>query len=131
MAVTGWAGWALLLKIGSLHLSAEKTQFFSTLGMVPVAFGILLRRRFSLETQWKGVSSSVVNGALSCGGILALLAAFKGGGNTAIVTTTTALYPMVTVLLAVPILHERLTNRQIAGLGLATLAFAIFAYGGW
>jgi len=130
LAITGWAGWALLLKLGSLRLSAEMTQFFSTVGMLPVAFGILLRRKFALETRFQGVSSSVVNGALSCGGILALLAAFKGGGNTGVVTTTTALYPMVTVLLAVPILHERLTRRQIVGLVLASLAFALFAFGG-
>jgi len=130
LSVTGWGAWALLLKLGSRGLSAEMTQFFATLGMLPAALAILLWRKFKLESSFKGASTSVVAGAISSGGILALVAAFKAGGKTDIVVTATALYPLVTVLLAVLILHERLTKRQIAGAVLATLAIVIFTQGG-
>lgn len=43
------------------------------------------------------------------------------------VTTATAMYPVVTVLVAVAFLHERLTWKQVLGLGFATAAFFIFS----
>jgi EamA domain-containing membrane protein RarD len=58
---------------------------------------------------------------------LALFAAYRSGGNTAVITTASGLYPLVTVGLAVVILGERLTRLQILGVGFATVAFVIFS----
>jgi transporter family protein len=69
----------------------------------------------------------VTNGLLSSVGNLALLAAFRSGGNTAVITTATSLYPMITVGLAILILRERLTKRQMLGIGFAAAAIVIFS----
>ncbi len=58
---------------------------------------------------------------------LAFYGAFRRGGNTPVITAVVALYPMVTVLLAVQILRERLTRYQIVGLGFAALAIILFS----
>lgn len=127
LTVIGWGGWAVLLKLVSMEIPTDTTQFLSTLGMLPVAAGLLVARRFQLEKNHRGILYSVVNGAMSAGGILALLAAYRSGGNTSVITVTAALYPMITVVLAVLILRERLTRLQVAALGLAAVAIVIFS----
>jgi uncharacterized membrane protein len=60
-------------------------------------------------------------------GGLALFAAYHTDGNTSLITVSTALYPMLTVLLAVTILRERFGIVQFIGLGFATVAIVIFS----
>jgi len=102
-------------------------QFIFTLGTIPVALALLAGRRFKLEKSPRGIFYSVANGVLSGIGGLALFAAYRSGGNTGVITTATALYPLFTVVLAVLVLRERLTWLQILGLGFAAGAIVIFS----
>jgi drug/metabolite transporter (DMT)-like permease len=61
-------------------------------------------------------------------GGLTLFAAYHTNGNTALITSASALYPMVTVVLAVLILRERIRPIQILGLGFAAVAIVIFSF---
>ena len=54
-------------------------------------------------------------------------AAYSTGGNTAVITTATGLYPMVSVLLAIIFLKERLTRVQVLGVLFAIAAMVIFS----
>lgn len=54
-------------------------------------------------------------------GTLALFAALRRG-KASIVTPLTALYPLVTVILAVLFLHEHFDSVKVAAIGLALLA---------
>jgi transporter family protein len=47
------------------------------------------------------------------------LAAYRKGGKAAVVTPLAALYPVVTVLIAVAFLGEKLNGAQIVGIALA------------
>ncbi len=102
-------------------------QFFYAWGAVPVGAALLAGRRFKLEKDYKGIFYGVANGLLSSLGNVALLAAYRKGGNTAVITTATALYPMITVVLAVLVLRERLTRSQVIGLGFAAVAIVMFS----
>lgn len=102
-------------------------QFLFTLGSLPVGVGLLARRRFKLEKSLKGISYGTAAGLVGGFGSWALFAAFRSGGNTAVITATTGLYPMVTIVLAVVFLRERLTALQVAGVGFAALAILIFS----
>lgn len=127
LTVVAWAGWALLLKVGSREMPADTTQFFATLGMLPVGLALLYRSARALERNWGGVAHALAGGVLSAAGIVALIAAFRSGGPTGVITVTTGLYPMVTVVLAVLLLEERLGLRQKIGLGLAAAAIVLFS----
>jgi uncharacterized membrane protein len=127
LTVVSWAGWALLLKLGSREIPAGPTQFLATLGMLPVGLALFYRTAGSLEKDWRGIFHALAGGVLSAAGIVALIAAFRSGGPTGVITVTTGLYPMVTVVLAVLLLKERLAHRQKAGLILAAAAIVLFS----
>ncbi len=122
-----WGGWAMLSKLGSREIPPETMQFLFTVGTIPVCVVLLVARRFRMERSPKGISYGVLNGVLSGVGGLALFAAYHTNSNTSLVTSATALYPMVTVALAVLILRERLRPVQAVGLVFAALAIVIFS----
>ena len=127
LCVLCWGGWALLSKLGSREIPPETMQFLFTVGALPVGIGLLMARRFKLEKSEKGISYAVLNGILSGVGGLTLFAAYHTNGNTSLITVATALYPMITVVLAVMILRERLTATQALGLAFAGAAIVLFS----
>jgi bacterial/archaeal transporter family protein len=96
-------------------------------GSVPVALALLVARGFRLERSAKGISYAVLNGVLSATGGLTLFAAYHTNGNTSVITAASALYPVITVALAVTILRERFGLVQAIGLGFAAIAIVIFS----
>jgi transporter family protein len=127
LCVLCWGAWALLSKLGSREIPPETMQFLFTVGALPVGIALLMARRFELEKSVKGISYAVLNGILAGIGGLTLFAAYHTNGSTSVITAATALYPMITVVLAVLILRERLTTVQILGLAFAGAAFVLFS----
>jgi len=128
LCVLSWGAWALLSKLGSNEIPSDTMQFLFTFGALPVAVVLLVARRFKLERSPKGIFYAVANGVLSGIGGLAFFAAFRSSENTSVVASATSLYPMITVVLAVTILRERLTWVQVLGLGFAAAAIVIFSF---
>jgi len=122
-----WAAWILSSKLGSNEIPASTVQFLFTFGFVPVAFLVLVMKRFKFEKSPRGILYGTANGVLSGIGGLALYAAYRGGGNTSVITAATALYPLITVVLAILVLRERLTWVQVLGVGFAAAAIIIFS----
>jgi len=128
LCVVCWGGWTILAKLGSNDISAEASQFLFAWGMLPVALVLLAGRRFRMEKNRKGIFYSVANGVLSAIGGWALFAAYRTGGNTAVITVVTAMYPLFAVVLAMLVLHERLTKLHVIGLVFAAAAFVMFSF---
>ena len=128
LTIACWAAWALLLKLGSLQIPDAPALFLQTLGMLPLALLLFLTGTVRGPQDRRGVIYSLLNGSITGIGILCLLAAYRTGGNTAVVSVSTALYPLVTCALAFALLRERLTNRQWLGLALSVAAIVLFAW---
>ncbi|HEY1902782.1 MAG TPA: DMT family transporter [Terracidiphilus sp.] len=128
ICVLCWGGYALCSKFGSTEIPPETMQFLFTIGALPVCLALLVARRFKLENSPKGIGYAVLNGVLSGIGGLTLFAAYHTDGNTSLITAASALYPMITVLLALTILRERLKMIQVVGLGFAAIALVIFSF---
>jgi transporter family protein len=127
LAVLCWGGWAMMSKLGSREIPPETMQFLFTVGTLPIAVILFVARKFRLEKSSKGISYGILNGILSGIGGLTLFAAYHTGSNTTLVTSVSALYPMVTVLLAVTLLRENIRPVQIVGLLFAAVAIVIFS----
>lgn len=127
LCIVCWGGWTLFGKLGSAEISAPTMQFLFPFGCIPVALVLLWARRFKLEKSPRGIFYGVANGVLAGIGGLALFAAYRTEGNAAVITAATAMYPLITVVLAVTVLRERLTWLHIVGLGFACVAFVLFS----
>jgi bacterial/archaeal transporter family protein len=125
--VIGWAGWALFLKLGSEEIPSHAALFLQSAGMVPLAVLLLFNQSAREVKSGRGIVYSLLNGAITGAGILSLLAAYRSGGNTAVVSVTSSLYPLVTFALALVVLREKLTKKQILGVVLATVSIVLFS----
>jgi drug/metabolite transporter (DMT)-like permease len=126
--VACWVPWTFVSKLGSEQIPATTMQYLFNWGSIPVGLGFLMKQRFRIEKSPKGIAFGLTVGILSAVGQLALFAAFRYSSNASVVTVLTSLYPLVTVVLAVIVLHERLTKAQVLGLGFAAAAFVIFSF---
>jgi transporter family protein len=127
LCIVSWSGWTLFGKVASREIPATTLQFLFPFGCLPVMLPLLASRHFRLERCWKGIGCGIANGVLAGIGSLALFAAYQTGGNTSIITAATAMYPLISVVLAVSLLRERLTRLQALGLVFAAAAFVIFS----
>ena len=127
LCVLCWGAWVLCSKLGSNEISASAMQFLFAFGFIPVALLVLVLKPVKFERSVKGILYSLGNGVLAGIGGLTLFAAYRSGGNTSVITAATALYPLITVVLAILILRERLTWLQIVGLGFAVVAMIVFS----
>jgi len=88
-------------------------------GFVPGAIVICAWEGFSLKFEPAPVASAVIGGLFNGLGVLATLAAYRNGGKATVVTPLAAVYPVITVLIAVTFLGERLNAIQGVGIALA------------
>jgi transporter family protein len=127
LCVLCWGGWALFSKLGSREIPPQTMQFLFTIGTVPVGIALLVARKFRMERSPRGITYALLNGILAGVGGLTLFAAYHTDSNTALVTVVTALYPMITVVLAVLFLREQFRLVQVLGLIFAMAAIVIFS----
>lgn len=126
LAIAMWGGWGLLGKL--TRLDAWQMTALSTLGVVGVALPLLLSPRIRQGTRFgRGTAVAFVTGLFGNVGNLAQLKALKVG-QASLVYPYTALYPLVTVLLARVLLGERMNRVQAAGFVLAVAAGGLFGY---
>jgi bacterial/archaeal transporter family protein len=126
LSLISYGIWGFLGKVGADLITASQMQIFYTIGTVPVAAVCLARLRFKVAAGKRGAAYSVLMGILAALGTLAFFGAMKHG-SAGLVATITALYPALTVLLAVVVLKERLNRIQIPGLILAMIAIVILS----
>lgn len=130
LAVVCWGVWALLGKLIGDALSPALTQALSTIGLLPIML-VLWR---TPRTQSGGQLTNVARGkwfafgagVITCLGNIAYYDVLNRGAKASMVVPLTALYPLVTVLLAMVVLKEHL--NLIQGLGLALSLAAIYLF---
>lgn len=108
-------------KFTTRYISDELSTIFFTIGFVPLAIVIWLVGSPSWKLSAKDWTLGILVGLLMATGTLAFFAALRRG-QASIVTPLTALYPLVTVILAVLFLKEHLDSMKIAAVVLALLA---------
>lgn len=126
LCIFWWGLWGFLSKIGSETANPLQMQILFTLGMLPVAMGMLLQMRGKLDRDRAGVSYGLLSGVATGLGTLGYYAALREQ-NASVVTPLTGVFPVLTVVLAFVVLRERLNRVQIGGMLLALAAIVILA----
>ena len=121
-----WGLYGFFPKITLRYISPLSTVFFEALIGIPVAIVVLAVLKFKPEVHPTGVLLAGLTGLLGMLGALSFLFAVRRG-QVSLVSAFTALYPALTILLAMLLLGERLELRQWLGVGLAILAMLLVA----
>jgi transporter family protein len=123
-----WGIWAILSKeIADEIQSPAHSQVLSTVGILPVILALrMMKDSPSTGNTRSGIWLALGSGIVSCLGNIAYFDVFSRGTKAAAVIPITALYPAVTVLLAIPLLKERLNIWQVLGIGLSLGAIYLF-----
>jgi len=128
------ATWALFYGI-FLSLFAQSSVgdqtwavFTSRLTLLGTALTLSLMRRSSLRLPLRTVPLAAVNGLLILGGVISFGLA-TGAGLVSVVSVLATLSPLVTVALAIMLLHERLGRWQQVGLAAAIVGIVLLAAG--
>ncbi|HEV8605844.1 MAG TPA: EamA family transporter [Tepidisphaeraceae bacterium] len=133
VALVLWGVAAVLQKVATKYISTELSTVLFALAFVPVAIVLWwLGQIGKIEPiTWhisgKAWGVAIAFGALIGIGGLALFAAYRDG-KASIVTALYSLYPALTVVLAVPIFHEKITGRTWIAIVLALMAAVALSY---
>jgi transporter family protein len=126
LGVFWWGLWGFLSKIGSVEATPMQMQILFTLGMIPVAMATLLRMRGRLDHDRPGATYGILCGIATGLGTLGYYAALRQQ-SASVVTPVTGLFPVLTVVLAYLLLHERLNRVQMGGMLLALASIVILS----
>jgi uncharacterized membrane protein len=127
LTLLAWGVWAVLYKLFEGGISDAQLQAISTVGVLPVL--VLLSAMPDAAPSGyrrRGIALALGSGIVSCLGNIAFYDVLSRGAKAAAVIPITDLYPVVTILLAVVLLKEKLNWLQTAGICLSMGAIYLF-----
>lgn len=126
MSLLSFGLWGLFTKLAVLHIDSKSALIFQTIGVMIIGLITLSLVQYKPATDAKGITYAILTGsAYGIGCLFYFFAASKGKIIT--VVTLTALYPLVTILLAFVLLKEGISAKQCLGIIMAMVALFLMA----
>jgi drug/metabolite transporter (DMT)-like permease len=128
VTLLSWGLWAILLheKLATQPVSAAQSQAMSTLGILPILIAVgLIKDESPPRNYRRGVVLAFGSGVISGLGNIGYYAALANSQASTVVPLA-ALYPAVTILLAIPLLRERVAGLQWLGVAASLVAIYLF-----
>jgi bacterial/archaeal transporter family protein len=124
-----WGAWGAVSKVASEGVDADTNQILFTFGLLPLIAIVWRSPRNAAGGSGRrtGIAWAFLTGILGGTGNIAFFRALVMGGKASVVSPVTALFPLVTVILAVSFLHERVGTAQRVGLALALVAIYLLS----
>lgn len=127
LPIAFWGASGFLQKLSTNHISGERSTLWFLGAFIPFGLLFLLQEPLPAQiavTTWLLV---IAQGFFLALGNLAVLAAFAYQGKASIVTPLAALYPVVSVPIAIGFLGERVGVREATGIILALVSVAMLS----
>jgi transporter family protein len=115
LALVLWGITGVTQKLSTNRISSERSFLWFCWAMVAISAVLVIAARPSWQIPTTVLLCSVAGGALNGLGAWTSFRALESGGKASIVISLISLFPLLTVLLAVTLLHEKLTLMQMAG----------------
>lgn len=119
-----WGLWALFPKITTSYIDPRSALFFQAVGAFGVALVVLATLGFRPQLDARAVPLALVTGVLGMSGGIAYMYAIARG-PAMLVSVLTALYPLLTVVLAWLFMGETVSVRQWLGIALALVSIVL------
>jgi transporter family protein len=127
VATICWGVVGLLQKLGTNRISSHSLLIWLVVGFAAL-LPALWRDGAITGLGWRVLSIGLLGGAANGLGSWALFQALERGAKATVAVPLTALYPIVTIVLARIFLEETLTFRQWIGIALAIAGGVMLAY---
>ena len=119
--------WAFLPKIAVKYIDPKSALIYEVLGGLLVTAVVWLSFDKGIDHDLRGILPAVLTGVIGYLGMFYFLHAVNMG-KVSVVASLTAIYPVVTILLAAILLKEKITSLQYVGIFLATTGVALLSY---
>jgi len=126
LAMLVWGFWGFFPKLATNYLSPKSVLVYEVIGAIIVGMAVLFLVKFKPEVNARGITFAILTGIAGTLGALFFIFAVSSG-KTSVVVTTTALYPLITIILAFLILKEPITVKQGIGMIFAFAAIMLLA----
>jgi uncharacterized membrane protein len=122
LALLAWGATGVTQKLSTNRISSERSFLWFAWAMVAISAVVFALVHIQWHLRSVVVGFAIAGGVLNGLGALTSFRALESGGKASVVISLISLYPLLTVVLAVVLLHERLTWTQAAGAILAIAA---------
>jgi transporter family protein len=128
LALLAWGLWAFLPKLALGFLDPKTAFMFEVIGgAITGAFLVLILQPQLEAVEIRGIIPAILTGMLGYIGLLCFMYAIREG-KICVVAPLTALYPVVTLALAMIFLKEKINIVQFAGIILALISVVLISY---
>lgn len=121
-----WGLWSFLPKITTRHIDPQSAIVYEVMGGIVLVAILLTVFKVQPVVNPIGIALAVTTGLIGFTGAFFFLTAMSRGPVT-LVATLSALYPIVSILLAVFLLHETVNLKQSIGIFLALISVFLIA----
>jgi transporter family protein len=126
VALVVWGFWGYLPKQALRTLDPRSILVLEGLGGVLVAAAMLASRGFRVQPDAPGALAAIATGVCGLGGAYFFLLALERG-KASVVVPFTSLYPLVTLVLSVVLLHEHPSRANLVGIVFAVAAVVLLS----
>jgi len=118
--------WGFFPKIAVAYLDPRSAMVYHALGTMLVGLLVLFSLNLQPNFHPRGMLFALLTGIAGFAGTLFFFTA-ASRGRISLVVSITALYPLVTILLAAIFLKEPLTLKQLTGMACAIIAILLMS----
>lgn len=122
IALVLWGATGVTQKLSTNRISSERSFLWFIWAMVAISALVLCVAHVQWRLHRMTIVYAVAGGVLNGLGALTSFRALESGGKASVVISLISLYPLLTVVLAVLLLHEHMTATQALGAVLAITA---------
>jgi bacterial/archaeal transporter family protein len=127
LALACWGLWAFFPKIAVSYLNPKSAFIYEVFGGLLVGLGVFAFLSVDMHPDVRGVVPAMLTGVAGYLGLFFFLYAVQAG-KVAPVASLTALYPVITLVLAMVFLKEKISPIQWMGMGLAVVSVVLIAH---
>lgn len=122
VALVFWGITGVTQKLATNRISSALSFVWFAYAMIAISAVLAAFVPIQWHLTGKIAAAAIAGGTLNGLGALTSFTALESGGKASVVISLIALYPLVTVALAVMLLHERITLAQTVGVAIAIVA---------
>ena len=127
MALICFGLWAFFPKVAVKYINPRSALAYEVMGGILVAAIVWLSMGEGRSYDFRGIGAAFATGVVGYLGMLCFLHAVNLG-KVSVVASLTAVYPVVTIILAMVFLKEKINYIQYIGIFLSILGVTLLSY---